>query len=76
MSDPHSKAARCAEAEPYIYAPQLIFNQRGTSTVVYFSQVGSMGAEGYCVNVPWSRAGVGDNDYVYAFEKVVLPIGN
>lgn len=34
-----------------------------------------MGAEGYCVNVPWSRGGVGDNDYIFAFQHVVLPIG-
>lgn len=34
-----------------------------------------MGAEGYCVNVPWSRGGVGDNDYIFAFQNVVLPIG-
>lgn len=33
-----------------------------------FLQVGTMGAEGYCVNVPWSRGGVGDNDYVFAFQ--------
>jgi len=38
-------------------------------------QVGSMGAEGYCVNIPWSRGGVGDNDYNFAFQHVVLPIG-
>ncbi|PWA71675.1 histone deacetylase 15 [Artemisia annua] len=37
-------------------------------------EVGSMGGEGYCVNVPWSRGGVGDNDYIFAFEHVVLPI--
>lgn len=37
-------------------------------------EVGSMGAEGYCVNIPWSRGGVGDNDYIFAFEQVVLPI--
>lgn len=45
--------------------------------IVYFPflQVGSMGAEGYCVNIPWSRGGVGDNDYIFAFEQVVLPIG-
>lgn len=35
-----------------------------------------MGAEGYCVNIPWSRRGVGDNDYVFAFHHIVLPIGN
>ncbi|KAK6154009.1 hypothetical protein DH2020_013648 [Rehmannia glutinosa] len=38
------------------------------------TEVGTMGAEGYCVNVPWSRGGVGDNDYVFAFQQVVLPI--
>ena len=42
---------------------------------INFCQVGSMGGEGYCVNVPWSRGGVGDNDYIFAFEHVVLPIG-
>ncbi|KAJ0510961.1 putative histone deacetylase [Helianthus annuus] len=34
-----------------------------------------MGGEGYYVNVPWSRGGVGDNDYIFAFEHIVLPIG-
>ncbi|KAJ0048262.1 hypothetical protein Pint_16417 [Pistacia integerrima] len=38
-------------------------------------EVGIQGAEGYCVNIPWSRGGVGDNDYVFAFQNVVLPIG-
>lgn len=40
-----------------------------------FLQVGTNGAEGYCVNVPWSRGGVGDNDYMFAFQHAVLPIG-
>ncbi|KAL2247127.1 UNVERIFIED_CONTAM: Histone deacetylase 15, partial [Sesamum indicum] len=31
--------------------------------------IGVMGAEGYCVNVPWSCGGVGDNDYVFAFQQ-------
>nr|KAJ0214560.1 hypothetical protein LSAT_V11C400201390 [Lactuca sativa] len=26
-------------------------------------EVGSMGGEGYCVNVPWSRGGVGDHSH-------------
>ncbi|XP_057459925.1 histone deacetylase 15 isoform X2 [Actinidia eriantha] len=39
-------------------------------------EVGTMGAEGYCVNVPWSRGGVGDNDYLFAFQHVVLPIAS
>ncbi|GKV25093.1 hypothetical protein SLEP1_g34586 [Rubroshorea leprosula] len=38
------------------------------------AEVGSKGAEGYCVNIPWSRGGVGDNDYIFAFQHVVLPI--
>ncbi|GAB4860959.1 hypothetical protein Ancab_036119 [Ancistrocladus abbreviatus] len=37
-------------------------------------EVGTEGAEGYCVNVPWSCGGVGDNDYIFAFQYVVLPI--
>ncbi|XP_021761269.1 histone deacetylase 15-like isoform X2 [Chenopodium quinoa] len=37
-------------------------------------EVGTMGGEGYCVNVPWSCGGVGDNDYIFAFQHVVLPI--
>ncbi|GAA0142120.1 histone modifying enzyme [Lithospermum erythrorhizon] len=39
-------------------------------------EVGSMGAEGYCVNIPWSRGGVGDNDYIFAFQHIVLPIAS
>lgn len=26
------------------------------------------------VNIPWSKGGKGDEDYLYAFEKVVMPI--
>ncbi|XP_015944226.1 histone deacetylase 15 [Arachis duranensis] len=39
-------------------------------------EVGSRGAEGFCVNIPWSRGGVGDNDYIFAFQNVVLPIAS
>ncbi|CAI9113629.1 OLC1v1014265C1 [Oldenlandia corymbosa var. corymbosa] len=39
-------------------------------------EVGTMGAEGYCVNIPWSRGGVGDKDYIYAFQQVVIPIAS
>ncbi|KAJ3669933.1 hypothetical protein LUZ60_010257 [Juncus effusus] len=38
-------------------------------------EVGSEGAEGFSVNIPWSCGGVGDHDYVFAFENIVLPIG-
>ena len=27
------------------------------------------------MNIPWSRGGVGDNDYIFAFQHVLLPIG-
>ncbi|XP_057951998.1 histone deacetylase 15 isoform X2 [Malania oleifera] len=40
------------------------------------NEVGTMGAEGYSVNVPWSRGGVGDNDYIFAFQHIVLPIAS
>ncbi|KAK8558188.1 hypothetical protein V6N13_073861 [Hibiscus sabdariffa] len=39
-------------------------------------EIGSKGAEGYCVNIPWSCGGVGDNDYIFAFQHVVLPIAS
>jgi histone deacetylase 6 len=26
------------------------------------------------VNIPWSVQGAGDADYIYAFQKVVMPI--
>ena len=34
---------------------------------LFTPQVGTMEAEGYYVNVMWSRRGVGDNDYIFAF---------
>lgn len=37
-------------------------------------KVGSGPGEGYSVNVPWRNPGVGDADYVYAFQRVVIPI--
>ncbi|GMI76557.1 histone deacetylase 15 [Hibiscus trionum] len=39
-------------------------------------EIGSKGAEGYCVNIPWSCGGVGDNDYIFAFQHVVLPVAS
>ncbi|XP_010265266.1 PREDICTED: histone deacetylase 15 isoform X2 [Nelumbo nucifera] len=37
-------------------------------------EVGILGAEGYCVNVPWKCGGVGDNDYIFTFQHIVIPI--
>jgi len=39
-------------------------------------EVGILDGQGFSVNIPWSRGGVGDNDYIFAFKTVVLPIGN
>ncbi|CAN6611217.1 histone deacetylase Hda1p [Trichomonascus vanleenenianus] len=36
--------------------------------------VGDGSGAGFSVNVPWSHAGMGDADYLYAFEKVIMPI--
>jgi len=36
--------------------------------------VGKNGAEGRCVNVPWPHGGMKDADYLYAFERVLMPI--
>lgn len=58
-----------------IVSKYYFHNYRKVTIDFFFMQVGSMGAEGYCVNVPWSRGGVGDNDYLFAFQHVVLPIG-
>jgi acetoin utilization deacetylase AcuC-like enzyme len=38
--------------------------------------VGGLDGKGFSVNIPWSCGGVGDNDYIFAFQHVVLPIGN
>ena len=37
-------------------------------------EVGEGAARGTTVNIPWLQAGLGDADYVAAFELVVLPI--
>lgn len=37
-------------------------------------EVGVLDGQGFSVNIPWSRGGVGDNDYIFAFQHVVLPI--
>lgn len=38
------------------------------------TQTGEGKGEGYSVNIPWSIPGMGDGDYFYAFNKVVIPI--
>lgn len=38
------------------------------------TEVGSSKGEGYSVNIPWKCGGVGDDDYIFAFQHAVLPI--
>nr|CAB3455759.1 unnamed protein product [Digitaria exilis] len=37
-------------------------------------EVGILDGQGFSVNIPWSCGGVGDNDYIFAFRTIVLPI--
>lgn len=38
------------------------------------NEVGSFDGEGFSVNIPWKCGGVGDEDYIFAFQHVVLLI--
>lgn len=38
------------------------------------TKTGEGKGEGYNVNIPWSAAGMGDADYIYAMNRVILPI--
>ncbi|KAG5438180.1 hypothetical protein PCANB_003031 [Pneumocystis canis] len=44
------------------------------STYGNYDKVGTGKGRGKTVNIPWSCKGMGDSDYIYAFQKVVLPI--
>ncbi|XP_024524977.1 histone deacetylase 15 isoform X3 [Selaginella moellendorffii] len=37
-------------------------------------EVGSGPGEGFSINIPWPCSGIGDNDYIVAFQHIVLPI--
>lgn len=39
-------------------------------------RVGTGAGLGYNVNIPWKTKGMGDADYMYAFQQVVMPIAN
>ncbi|KAF0462341.1 histone deacetylase clr3 [Gigaspora margarita] len=38
------------------------------------THVGNGPAKGKTINIPWPRPGMHDSDYIYAFNKVVMPI--
>lgn len=37
-------------------------------------EVGCDEGEGFSVNIPWGCGGIGDEDYLFAFQQIVLPI--
>nr|XP_050853987.1 histone deacetylase 6 isoform X1 [Vespula vulgaris] len=39
-----------------------------------YTSVGSGLGEGYCVNIPWNKKGMGNAEYIAAFQQVVMPI--
>ncbi|KAG8229704.1 hypothetical protein J437_LFUL009829 [Ladona fulva] len=39
-----------------------------------YTVVGEGIGKGYNVNIPWNKRGVGDTEYIYAFQQVVMPI--
>ncbi|WVQ79099.1 hypothetical protein IAT38_001193 [Cryptococcus sp. DSM 104549] len=46
-----------------------------TSDFGALDQSGQGEGLGKCVNVPWPGPGFGDADYIYAFQKIIMPIG-
>ncbi|KAK9449789.1 uncharacterized protein V1518DRAFT_227537 [Limtongia smithiae] len=41
-----------------------------------YDKVGEGAGEGRTVNIPWPCGGMQDGDYIYAFQRVVMPIAN
>lgn len=39
-----------------------------------YTYVGSGSGEGYCVNIPWNKKGMGNAEYIAAFQQIVMPI--
>lgn len=46
------------------------------TTYGHASCVGEGDGEGYSVNVPWPRGEMHDGDYVYAFQRLIMPIAH
>ncbi|KAJ8683629.1 hypothetical protein QAD02_019421 [Eretmocerus hayati] len=44
------------------------------SKLADYSVVGSGKGEGFNVNIPWNKKGMGDAEYIAAFQQVVMPI--
>ncbi|GMM33312.1 histone deacetylase [Saccharomycopsis crataegensis] len=39
-----------------------------------YDQAGEGAGEGFNINIPWPTGGMGDADYIYAFNNVIIPI--
>ena len=39
-----------------------------------YDHCGDHAGEGKTINVPWAHQGMGDGDYIYAFQKFVMPV--
>lgn len=44
------------------------------TTFANYDKCGEGAGEGRTVNIPWPRGGMQDGDYIYAFQRVVMPI--
>lgn len=44
------------------------------TTYANYDRCGDGLGEGRTVNIPWQNKGMGDQDYLYAFQKIVIPI--
>ncbi|EZA54635.1 histone deacetylase 6 isoform X1 [Ooceraea biroi] len=44
------------------------------SKAANYTSVGLKAGEGFSVNVPWNKKGMGDAEYIAAFQQVVMPI--
>ncbi|XP_049931862.1 histone deacetylase 15 [Nymphaea colorata] len=68
-------AAQAAGADRVLIVDWDVHHGNGTQEIFEGNRtIGGLGAEGYSVNIPWKCGGIGDNDYLFAFEQVVLPI--
>ncbi|CAI2166687.1 17435_t:CDS:10 [Funneliformis geosporum] len=46
----------------------------GDRALANYTAIGGGEAKGKTINIPWPRAGMTDSDYIFAFNKVVMPI--
>ncbi|XP_050687799.1 histone deacetylase 6-like isoform X2 [Eriocheir sinensis] len=66
------------EAEPRVLYVSLHRYDHGlffpSSEDANYDRVGTGPGEGYNINIPWNKSGMGDAEYLAAFTQVVLPV--